>query len=146
MSTKQPMPYGRNGICLLWYRAGSNCNYSLLINSSIGEPVREHINGNKHCSTGSSCNTREPQAATKFSPHAPAAPNTPQSPLAGAFLTPPEPHPAKESPLKHIDPASPVPQQERTPAPAPHSGTEQTQCKFPLHFNKQWGRKSNFLL
>lgn len=57
MSTKQPIPYGRNGICLLWYRAESNCNYSLLINSSVEESVKEPINGSKCCSTGGSCNS-----------------------------------------------------------------------------------------
>lgn len=39
------MPYGRSGTCLLWHRAESNCNYSLLINSSARKWVAAPSNG-----------------------------------------------------------------------------------------------------
>lgn len=37
MPEEQPAPYGRSGTCLPWHGAESNCNYSLLINSSAGK-------------------------------------------------------------------------------------------------------------
>lgn len=119
VSTKQPVPYGRSGICLLWHRAESDCNYSLLINSSVGESVREPINGGERCSTEGST----------------------EHPITPAVI-PPKPHPARGD-GNHRDPAPQVPQQERPPTPAPSPGLHGAN-PFPLALHRAAG-KSNSL-
>ena len=145
VSTKQPMPYGRNGICLLWHRAESDCNYSLLINSSVGESVREPINGSKRCSTEGSHNTGLQGATSSHQAQSPCpcSAEQPSVTTGRCFPRPSRTTSSKGGPQNPTDPAPQLPQQERAPTPS-----TQPWCKanpFPLALQQAVG-KSNSLL
>lgn len=91
MSTKQPMPYGRNGICLLWQRSENDCNYSLLINFSVEELVRKPTNGSKCCSTEGSHNTRLQGTCSGNAEHPPVT-------TSRCF-----PHPSRATSIKSVN-------------------------------------------
>lgn len=118
------MPYGRNGICLLWHRAESNCNYSLLINSSVGEWVREPIDGGKRCSAGGSRDSGLQGTASSHrarSPH-PASTGHPSVTAGRGFPHPSTATSSKGGAKNHAEAAPQVPQ----PTPTPSPGAEQT--------------------
>lgn len=112
------MPYGRSGTCLLWHRAESNCNYSLLINSSARKWVAAPSNG---CGArGSHPVGNSPTSHTNTAPSSPGRPQ-PSSPHGQG-------HPARAAPQEPHTPPSSCPHKQlsytRQPTPAAPSGSD----------------------
>lgn len=91
------MPYGRSGTCLLWHGAESNCNYSLLINSSAGKWV-----GAPSGARGSHPVGNSPISPTDTAPSSPGCPQ-PSSPHRQGGTQPRQPprSPAPPSSCPH---------------------------------------------